>query len=183
VKDVLTPEQQQLVSLGLAFLALYFAVQLSRGIAGLLRYRRVAPTALTTWPTPPPARLPVLIGLGVSGAVLAPVLAWQHKPVHHVVAFALMAFYFLGLVPLARSIRLGVYRGGVWAHRGFLRWEDVARIAFVEGPPIVLLLRPRHGGRSYKLPVPGGEYGRVRKLLQEKARAGALHLEPGILGI
>ena len=180
---MLTPEQQQLVSLGLAFLGLYFAVQLSRGIVGLLRYRRVAPTALATWPTPRPARLPLLIGLGVSGAVLAPVLAWQHKPVHHVVAFALMASYFLGMVPLARRIRLGVYRDGVWAHRGFLRWEDVARIAFVEGPPIVLLLKPRHGGVSCKLPVPGAEYGAVRKLLEEEARAGALHLDSAILGI
>jgi hypothetical protein len=180
---VLTPEQQQIVSLGLAFLGLYFAVQLSRGILGVLRYRRVAPTALATWPTPRPARLPLLAALGVSAAILAPVLAWQHKPVHHVVAFALMAVYFLGMVPLARRIRLGVYRGGVWAHRGFLPWEGVARIAFLEGPPIVLLLRPRQGGGPYKLPVPGAEYGRVRKLLQEKARAGALHLEPGILGI
>ena len=180
---MLTPEQQQLVSLGLAFLGLYFAVQLARGLAGYLRYRRVAPTAIVTWPTPRPARLPWLIALGVSGAVLAPVLAWQHQPVHHVLGLALMAVYFLGLVPLARRIRLGLYRDGVWAHRGFLRWEDVARTAFVEGPPIVLLLKPRHGGASYKLPVPGGEYGAVRKLLEQKAREGALHLDPAILGI
>ncbi len=180
---MLTAGQQQLVSLGLAFLGLYFAVQLVRGAAGFLRYRRVAPTALATWPTPRPARLPLLIALGASGAVLALVLASQHKPVHHVVGFALMAAYFLGMVPLARRIRLGVYRGGVWAHRGFLPWGDVARIAFVDGPPIVLLLKPRRGSASYKLPVPGGEYGVVRKLLEEKAREGVLNLEPALLGI
>jgi hypothetical protein len=180
---VLTVGQEQLVSLGLAFLGLYFAVQLVRGALGFLRYRKVEPTALATWPTPRPARLALLRALGVSGAVLAVVLAWQHKPIHHVVGFALMAIYFLGLVPLARRIRLGVYRGGVWAHRGFLAWGDVARIAFIEGPPIVLLLKPRHGNASYKLPVPGGEYGAVRKLLEEKAREGALRLDPAILGI
>jgi hypothetical protein len=180
---VLTAGQQEVVSLGLAFLGLYFAVQLVRGLAGFRRYRRVAPTALTTWPTPPPARLPLLIALGVAGAILAAVLAGQGKPVHHVVGFALMAVYFLGMVPLARRIRLGAYRDGVWAHRGFLRWQDVARIAFVEGPPIVLLLQPRRGGPSYKLPVPGSEYGTVRKLLEEKARQGVLHLDPAILGI
>lgn len=180
---MLTADQQQIVSLGLAFLGLYFAVQLARGTLGFLRYRRVAPTALATWPTPRPARLPLLIALGVSGAVLAPVLALQHKPVHHVAGLALMAVYFLGMVPLARRIRLGVYRGGVWAHRGFLPWRDVARIAFVEGPPIVLLLKPRRGSSSYKLPVPGAEYGAVRKLLEEKAREGVLNLEPAILGI
>jgi hypothetical protein len=53
----------------------------------------------------------------------------------------------------------------------------------VEGPPIVLLLRPRHGGASYKLPVPGNEYGAVRRILEDKAREGALHLDPAILGI
>jgi hypothetical protein len=180
---VLTAGQEQLVSLGLAFLGLYFAVQLVRGAVGVLRYRRVAPTALATWPTPRPARLPLLLALGASGAVLALVLAWQHKPVHHVLGFALMAAYFLGLVPLARRIRFGLYRGGVWAHRGFLPWGNVARIAFVEGPPIVLLLKPRRGSASYKLPVPGAEYGAVRKVLDEKLREGALNLEPAILGI
>jgi hypothetical protein len=180
---VLTVGQEQLVSLGLAFLGLYFAVQLVRGAIGFLRYREVAPTALATWPTPRPARLPLLMALGASGAILAVVLAVQHKPVHHVVGFALMAAYFLVLVPLARRIRLGVYRGGVWAHRGFLPWGNVARIAFIDGPPIVLLLKPRRGSASYKLPVPGAEYGAVRKLLEEKAREGALNLDPSILGI
>jgi len=180
---MLTPDQQRLVSLGLALLALYFGVLLARGLAGYRRYRRVAPTALATWPTPRPALLPLQIGLGVSGVVLALVLARQQKPIHHAVAFALMAVYFLCLVPLARTIRLGLYRDGVWAHRGFLRWGDVARIAFVEGPTVVLLLKPRRSGLSYKLPVPGGEYGTVRKILEEKARGGALHLDPAILGI
>ena len=180
---MLSPFQQQLVSVGLLGLAFYFAALLGRGIAGYLRYRAVEPTALVSWPTPRPAMLPLLAGLGVTGAVLALVLAWQGKPVHHVAAFALMAVYFLGMVPLARRIRLGFYRGGVWAHRGFLRWEDVGRIAFAEGPPVVLLLNPRRGGAVYKLPVPGGEYGTVRKLLEEKARTGVLQLEPAILGL
>lgn len=180
---MLPPLQQQLVGLGLVGLGLYFGVQLARGIAGYLRYRRVAPTAVVTWPAPRPAQLPWLTLLGVLGAVLAAFNASMGRPLHHVVGLALMAVYFLGMVPLARRIRLGLYRDGVWAHRGFLRWGDVARIAFVEGSPIVLLLKPRHGGASYKLPVPGNEYGAVRKLLDEKAREGALHLDPAILGI
>ena len=180
---MLPPLQQRLVDLGLVGLGLYFAVEIARGLAGLLRYRRVAPTALVTWPVPAPAQQPWLALLGFLGAATAGFNAWLGRPLHHVVGLCLMAVYFLGLVPLARRIRLGLYRDGVWAHRGFLRWGDVARIAFVEGPPIVLLLRPRRGSASFKLPVPGAEYGTVRKLLEEKARAGALHLEPGILGL
>jgi len=180
---VLPPLQQQLIGIGLVGLGTYFAVQLARGLAGYLRYRRVAPTALATWPAPRPAQLPLLLLLGVAGAVIAAFNAWMQRPLHHVVGLTLMAVYFLGLVPLARRIRLGFYRDGVWAHRGFLRWEDVARIAFVEGPPIVLLLRPRQGGTSFKLPVPGDEYGAVRKLLEETARVGVLRLDPAILGL
>jgi hypothetical protein len=180
---MLPPLQQQLVGLGLLGLGLYFGAQLVRGVAGYLRYRRVAPTAVVTWPPPPPAQLPWLVLLGVLGAFTAAFNAWAHRPLAHVVGLALMAVYFLGLVPLARGIRLGVYRDGVWAHRGFLRWGDVARIAFVETPQVVLLLQPRRGGASFKLPVPGPEYGTVRKILEEKARAGVLQLDPAILGL
>ncbi|HUL77996.1 MAG TPA: hypothetical protein VL691_12090 [Vicinamibacteria bacterium] len=180
---MLPPLQQQLVGLGLVGLGVYFAVQLARGLAGYLRYRRVRPTALATWPAPRPAQLPLLLVLGVAGAVIAAFNAWLQRPIHHVIGLGLMAVYFLGLVPLARRIRLGLYRDGVWAHRGFLRWEDVARIAFVETPQIVLLLQPRRRGASFKLPVPADEYGVVRKLLEEKARAGVLQLEPVILGL
>jgi hypothetical protein len=180
---MLPPLQLQLISLGLLGLGIYFAVLLVRGLAGYLRYRRVAPTALAAWRAPRPAQLPLQIGFGVAGAVLAPVLAQQHKPVHHVLGLALMAVYFLGMVPLARRIRLGVYRDGVWAHRGFLRWEGVARYTFKEKPTIVLLLQPRRGGGSFQLPVPADEYGTVRKLLQEKVREGVLHPDPAILGI
>jgi hypothetical protein len=180
---VLPPLQQQLISLGLLGLGVYFAVQLARGLVGYRRYQRVAPTALATWPSPRPAQMTLLLLLGVAGAITAAINAWAGRPPHHVAGLALMAAYFLGLVPLARRIRLGLYRDGVWAHRGFLRWEDVARIAFVETPEIVLLLQPRRGGASFKLPVPAGEYGAVRKLLEEKERAGLLHLEPKILGL
>jgi hypothetical protein len=180
---VLSPSQQHVISLGLLGLGVYFAVQLARGLAGYLRFRSVWPTAVLTWPAPRPAQMRYLTVLGVLGAVLAGVHAGLHRPLHHVIGLALMAVYFLGLVPLARRIRLGFYRDGVWAHRGFLRWTDVGRIAFVESPQIVLLLRPRHGGASFKLPVPAEHYGAVRKLLEEKARAGALRLDPAILGL
>jgi hypothetical protein len=175
--------QQQVIGLGLLGLGLYFAIQLARGLVGYLHYRRVAPTAVATWPSPRPAMLPWLTALGVLGAVTAAFNALLERPAHHVAGLTLMAVYFLGLVPLARRIRLGLYRDGIWAHRGFLRWTDIARIAFVEGPTIVLLLQPRRGGTSYKLPLPREEWGTVRKVLDDRARAGALQLEPGILGL
>jgi hypothetical protein len=183
MQPLLPPLLQQVVGLGLLGLGVYFAVQLARGLRGYLVYRRVAPTALVTWPPPVPAQLPWLLLLGALGAFTAVVKAWMQRPLHHVAGLALMAAYFLGLVPLARRIRLGLYQGGVWAHRGFLAWPDVARIAFVETPEIVLLLTPRHSAAPFKLPVPPAEYGTVRKILEQKARSGDLRLEPSLLGI
>jgi hypothetical protein len=183
MQPLLPPLLQQLVGLGLVGLGLYFGVQLARGARGYLCYRRVAPTAIVTWPPPAPAQLPWLLLLGALGAVTALVNFWMQRPFHHVAGLGLMAAYFLGLVPLARRIRLGLYRDGVWAHRGFLAWPDVARIAFVETPEIVLLLAPRRSRAPFKLPVPPAEYGTVRKVLEQKARSGDLHLEPAILGI
>ncbi len=180
---MLAPSVQQLISLGLLGLGLYFSVQLVRGFMGYRRFLQVKDTALVTWSSPPPAELPWLLLMGVAGALVAVLNAWRQRPLHHVVALALMAAYFLVLVPLARRIRLGIYRDGVWAHRGFLRWEDVSRIAFVETPQVLLLLQSRRGGTSFKLPVPGEEYGTVRKVIEEKARAGVLRLDPAILGL
>jgi hypothetical protein len=94
-----------------------------------------------------------------------------------------MSAYFLVMVPLATRIRLGLYRDGIWGDAGFIRWEEIARVAFVETPEVILLLLPRRGRGSFRLPVPGTEYGGVRKLLAEKARDGALQLDPAILGL
>jgi hypothetical protein len=182
-QTLLPPALQQLTSVGLVGLGVYFAVQLVRGGTGYLRYHRVAPTALVTWPAPRPAQQHWLFLLGVTGAVTAAFNAWLGRPATHVAGLALMALYFLGLVPLARRIRLGLYRDGVWAHRGFLAWPDVARITFVEVPEIVLLLTHRRQAAPFKLPVPAAEYGAVRKIIDEKKRTGLLRLEPAILGI
>ena len=184
MQPVLPSQLQQLLGLCLLGLGLYFGVQLARGVRGYLRYRRVAPTALVTWPAPVPALLPWLFLLGVLGALTAALNAVKGRPAAHVTGLALMSAYFLGLVPLAQRIRLGLYQDGVWAHRGFLPWPDVARIAFIEqAPEIVLLLMARHQAAAYKLPVPASEYGAVRKILEEKTRAGQLRLDPAILGI
>jgi hypothetical protein len=184
MQTLLPPLLQQLVGLGLVGLGVYFAVQLGRGAAGYLRYRRIAPTALVSWPAPAPAQQRWLVLLGITGAVTAAFNAWMQRPVSHVAGLSLMAAYFLGLMPLARRIRLGLYRDGVWGHRGFLPWPQVARYAFVEAAPdIVLVLTPRDRAAPFKLPVPAAEYGTVRKILEEKLRAGMLRLEPAILGL
>jgi hypothetical protein len=180
---MLPETQQKIVSLGLLALGVYFTIQLIRGLLGYQAYRRVRPTAIITWPAPPQATTPWLVALGVLGGGLAVLNAWLGRPPHHVYGLAVMAVYFVVMVPLATRIRFGLYRDGIWADAGFIRWEEIARIAFVERPDLLLILIPRSGHGSFRLPVPSGEYGAVRKLLAEKSRDGELHLDPTILGL
>ena len=175
--------EQRIISLGLVGLGVYFTIQFARGLASYQRFRRLRPTALATWSPPRPPQASWLLALGAFGGVLALVNGWLQRPVLHVYGLAVMSVYFLVMVPLALRVRPGLYRDGVWADAGFIRWDDVARIAFVESPQIMLLLLPRRGRRSFRLPVPPDEYGEVRKLLNEKMKTGALQLEPSILGL
>ena len=174
---------ETILSLGLAGLGVYFAVLLVRGSLGYLRFRRVRPTALLTWPVARPAYLRSLVALGVVNVILTVLNGFLHRPVHHVVSLGLMALYFVLMVPLASRIELGLYRDGVWADAGFLPYARIGRMAFRESPEIVLVLLPRRGSGSFRLPVPPGEYGAVRKLLEEKIRTRALNPDPAVLGL
>jgi hypothetical protein len=173
----------RLLTLGLLGVGVYFLVLLARGLHGYSRFRKVRGTALLTWPVPRPTRYRRLLALGVMGLLLALVNLARGRPTHHVVALLLMAAYFLGMVPLARRIKLGLYRDGVWADAGFLRYGEIARMAFREGQEIVLVLLPRGSRGAFRLPVPPDEYGAVRRLLQDKIRAHDLRMDEAILGL
>ena len=174
---------ETILSVGLLGLGVYFAVLLVRGFAGYARFRRVWPTALLTWPIPRPHHLPWLVALGVVNVVLTVVNGLLHRPAHHVISLGLMALYFVLMVPLAARIQLGFYRDGVWADAGFLPYDRIGRLAFRETPEIVLVLLPKGGSGSFRLPVPREEYGAVRKLLEEKIRASVVRMDEGILGL
>ena len=62
---MLPATQQEIVSLGLLVLGVYFTVQLVRGLLGYQRYRQVRPTAVATWAAPRQAQTVWLVALGV----------------------------------------------------------------------------------------------------------------------
>jgi hypothetical protein len=114
----------------------------------------VRPTAVLTWPVPRSGQFPFLLALGVVATAVTALNAYLDRPLHHVVSQALMAAYFILMVPLCQSIRLGFYDQGVWADTGFLPYANIGRIAFRETPEIVLILLPRGRSGSFRLPVP-----------------------------
>lgn len=167
----------------LAALGLYFVVLVARALAGYLRFLKLQATAVLTWPVRRPAHFPLLVGLGVLALGVAVLNGSMNRPLHHVVSQLLIAVYFMVVVPLATRIRLGLYRDGVWADAGFLRYAEIARLAFVEEPEIVLVMLARRRGSAFRLPVPAEEYGAVRKLIEEKVRSHALTVDSAILGL
>jgi hypothetical protein len=173
---------ERVVGFGLTAMGVYFAVLIVRGLLRYQRFRRVRSTALLTWAASR-AHLPLLVTLGVVNLLITVANGLLHRPLHHVVSLGLMAAYFALMVPLAARIDLGLYRDGVWAETGFVPWERIARLAFREGPQIVLVLVTRGRSGPFRLPVPPDEYGAVRKVLEEKVRSHALKTEPGILGL
>lgn len=176
-------QNETVVTLGLLGVAIYFSVLVIRGFSGLLRFRKVRQTALVTWPGRRPAHFPFLLGLGLLSAGLAILIGLRAFPFHHVYSQGVMALYFIFLVPLLGRIPLGLYRDGIWADGGFIPYERIRRWAFRENPEIVLILLPRKGTGSFRLPVPPGEYGAVRKVLEEKARTHVMNVEAAILGL
>lgn len=175
---------ETLMTLGLAGVAAYFTVMTLRAAGRYRRFLALRATALLTWPLPRTLWAPYLIGLGFLNAALA-VILWQRPfdefgPLVHFYSQAAMAFYFVVGVPLLARIPVGLYRDGVWAEAGFVRWGEIGRLGLFEQPEIVLVLVRRRDGIGLRLRVPPGDYGAVRRLLRDQAQAGALKLEPGL---
>ena len=175
--------QQLMLSIVLGGLGLYFSVLNGRGLLRYAQFRRVRPTAVLTWALPHPRHYALQLILGVVSGAVAVLNASMDRPIHHVFSQAVMALYFMLIVPLSTRIQIGFYRDGVWADAGFLPYARIGRMAFRETPDIVLYLMPRGASRPLRLPVPPEEYGAVRKVLEEKKREGLVQTQERILGL
>ena len=164
-------------------LGLYFSVLNGRGLLRYAQFRRVRRTAVLTWPLPHPRHYALQIVLGVVSGGVAVLNGAMDRPIHHVFSQAVMALYFILILPLSTRIQAGFYRDGVWGDAGFLPYARIGRMAFRETPDVVLFLLPRGASRPLRLPVPPAEYGAVRKVLEEKIRAHVVNMEAGILGL
>jgi hypothetical protein len=170
------------LTLTLLALGIYFSILVAFALGRYLLFRRLRATALLTWPGRS-RHLPLLVALGLLSLAVAVLNGSLRRPFHHVYSQGVMAAYFILMVPLLSRIHLGLYEDGVWAEPGFLPYGKIGRMAFVEAPEIVLVMLPRGGSRTFRLLVPPGEYGAVRKVLEEKIRTHELQMEEAILGL
>jgi hypothetical protein len=176
-------DQQGTLTLILLALGAYFSVLVVIALRHWLRARRLRPEALLLWAPAPSKSVPVLLSLGVLSLAVAALNSSMGRPFHHVYSQGIMAAYFILMVPLVSRIPLGLYESGVWGDAGFVPYEKIARMAFLETPEIQLVMVPRGGRGAVRLSVPAREYGAVRKILEEKSRAHVVNVEQAILGL
>ncbi len=179
----MTLTNETVLAIAFVGLGIYFTLLVAHSLLGYARFRRLRPTALLTWQAPRPAHFRLLVGLGILALAVAVLNGSLAKPLFHVASQLAIAVYFVLMVPLSTTIRPGLYRDGVWADGGFLPYGRIARMAFVEGPEIVLVLLARGRGQAFRLPVPAEEYGAVRKVLEDKVRSRDLAVDEAILGL
>ena len=172
---------EAMLTVVLVGIGVYFSVLLGRDLAGYLRFRRLRPTALVTWPVRRP--IGFALALGAVSLAVAILNTSLDRPFLHLYGQYATAAYFILMVPLSGRIRLGLYRDGIWADSGFLPYARIGRMAFREGPEIVLILLQRGAARAFRLPVPPAEYGEVRKVIEDKIRNRVVNVEAGILGL
>ena len=177
----MAPRNEAMLTVVLVGIGVYFSVLLARGLAGYLRFRRMRTSAVLTWPAR--RSFHFALGLGAVSLAVAILNTSLDRPFAHLYGQYATAAYFILMVPLSSRIRLGLYRDGIWADTGFLPYARIGRMAFREGPEIVLLLLQRGAARAFRLVVPAEEYGAVRKVLEEKIRERVLDVETGILGL
>jgi hypothetical protein len=172
-----------MLTIVLGGLGVYFSVLNGRGLLRYAQFRRVQRTAVLTWPLPHPRHYALQIVLGVVSGGVAVLNGAMDRPIHHVFSQAVMALYFILILPLSTRIQAGFYRDGVWGDAGFLPYARIGRMAFRETPDVVLFLLPRGASRPLRLPVPAAEYGAVRKVLEDKKREGLVQTQERILGL
>jgi hypothetical protein len=160
----------------------YFALLDARVLHRYLRFRPMRSAALLAWPAPRPSARALGVALGVVSLALAIAgVALQARLL--TVSQGVTALYFLGAVPLLLTIRPGFYVLGIWAEADFVPYGQIARWAIRDSEEIVLLIVRRGQARALRLTVPRGDYGAVRKILQQKAREHALRVDPQILDL
>ena len=175
--------------LGLAFAALtvIFTAWILLLTVKYLRFRSVASDSILSWESPRPWYFGLCLGIGffmvamtlLNGFVL-------DRPPLHTVAQGLMAVFYTVVFPLSFRIKKGFYATGIWAERGFLRYQEIRWLGWKEGQEVTLALKAedRFLRQSYDfLRVPGNYYGQARRILADRIKDQSLAPKTSVLGL
>ncbi|CAN5631842.1 hypothetical protein BH23ACI1_BH23ACI1_05370 [soil metagenome] len=153
-----------------------FAAANIRLLVQFIRFLRLRPSALLTWPGPKPAYYGFLLGIGaVLGLLVLYNLAVLMRHPAQLFGETMMLIYYGYGVPLSVQIRRGFYEDGIWAEGGFMRYGDIGGLTWREGPPLTLVLSYRERPLARRLVIPPHHYAEARRLLLDKMKTHELH--------
>ena len=158
-----------LAGLGMRLLGAGFLVANCHLVAQLVRFRRVRPTAMVTWPGHRPRYYGVFLGLGVVfGILLFVKVVVQDRPPGDAFGEGMMVLYYAYLWPLVVRIERGIYAGGVWTESTFVPDADIGGLSWRDVPVITLLVISARHTVVRPLTVPRTHYAAVRRVLRDK---------------
>lgn len=164
------------LSLVLLVLGFGFLVANLRLLAELVRWLRLRPSALLTWPGRRPPFYGLILTLGVALGILVFVkLAVQERPPLDVFGEGMMFLYYGYALPLSRRIGRGFYRDGIWSESGFVPYWKIDGLRWKEGDEVTLVLIDRVRKMARLLVVPQPLYGAARRLLRDRLASHEIH--------
>lgn len=172
--------RQALLALGVLFVLVNVKVG-----AQVLRWWRMRPHAVVTWPPPRPPFFAINIAIGVLLGVLLFVTAYAEISVQRrglaalpsMFGLSMMFGYYAYLLPLSVRIRRGLYRDGIWTDSGFMGYTEIGGLTWKGDHTLVLASRQKTVAR--RLRVPGSHIGEVRHFLRGKIGEHAIAFEAG----
>lgn len=161
------------VSATLVVIGAGFLVANARMFLDYLKYRRLRPGALLTWPGPRPRHHLLTLALAAAtGILVVNKLLVARYPFGELMMF----LYFACLTPLDRQISRGFYENGIWADSAFIPYNEVGGISWRESEHAVwLIVISRLRSLARKLAVPLEHYGAARRLLRDKIGEHQIH--------
>lgn len=164
---------RNLVGTTLLLIGAGFLIANAKMFLEYLKYRRLRPGALLTWPSPKPRNYLLTLALGVATGLLA---ANKLRVARYPFGELMMFLYFACLTPLNRQIGRGFYQDGIWADSGFMPYNEVGGISWRETENAVwLIVISRLRSLARKLAVPLEHYGAARRLLRDKIGEHQIH--------
>ena len=153
-----------------------FLVANLRLLGRFLRFRRLRPTAVLTWPGQPPSSYGVSLGFGVllGALVFMKVVVWN-RPLADAFGEGMMFIYYAYAFPLSLSIGHGFYDTGVWSDKGLVPYGQIGGLSWQGETDLRLVLIDRVRNLVRHLDVPREHYGEVRRLLRDKIAAHDIH--------
>ena len=147
-------------------------------------YRRRRRHGVLTWPPARPGTygLSRYIAIGLGLVILYKLFA-LHWTLDRMFG-ELMMFAYYGIVyPLSFTVKRGFYADGLWMERRFVRYEDITGLTWRDGPSPRLIVVSGHQQRAGGIVVPGEHYGEARRLLRDRLKSHALHLQKSLLDL